>query len=181
MRMAARKSVCGGRVLKLLQHKRSSRGMELIEEISRCIKRGEIHELVTTDHRDLAPGDQVDQVGFLGFVEFDEPGVIEAGDKLIVAGHYVGVVVGFDRCHYPNHYNIIVEAPTLLSADDIDISVNHQVLFVPPEGPVDTSVQVTVLAGFGHAGQDLHIPCLAKACEMLLTLPCAEKPETKHE
>lgn len=109
-----------GRIVKTMHHRRTDRGMTLIEFVSRCIARGELHELVTTDQPGLAPGVRVDRVGFIGFMEALAPGVVERGDRFVVAGRCVGTVVGFDDCHYPNHYNIVIATPRLLTADDID-------------------------------------------------------------
>lgn len=107
-----------GSIVKALYHTRVDRGMRLIEHPSRCIRRGELHELVTTDQPGLGPGDRVDRVGFLGFMEAQGPGVIERGDGFLVAGRRVGTVVGFDDCHFPNHYNVLIETGSLLTADN---------------------------------------------------------------
>jgi hypothetical protein len=108
------------RLIKLLFHKQLTRGMALIEFQSRCVRRTEVHELVTTDQRDARPGDRIDRVGFIGFVEVLEAGVIEAGDAFYIDGHCVGYVLGFDECHFPNHYNILIGTDTLLSGNDIE-------------------------------------------------------------
>ena len=47
-------------VVKVLRHRRTERGMSLEPHASRCIRAGEVHELVTTDHADTAPGARVD-------------------------------------------------------------------------------------------------------------------------
>jgi len=112
------KLVLHGQIVKAMFHTRTDRGMRLIEHASRCIRRGELHELVTTDQPGLGPGDRVDRVGFLGFMEALGPGVIERGDRFCVAGHPVGTVIGFDDCHYPNHYNVLIATATLLTSHD---------------------------------------------------------------
>jgi hypothetical protein len=108
-----------GRIVKAMFHTRTDRGMQLIEFQSRCIARGELHELVSTDQQGLRAGDRVDRVGFLGFMEAQNAGVIERGDRFIVAGTCWGTVAGFDECHYPNHYNVLITTETLLTAAEL--------------------------------------------------------------
>lgn len=127
-----------GALVKLLFHRRTERGMTLIAEQSRCVRAGEVHELLTTDQSGLVAGSRVDRVGFLGFVEVGNAGVLDVGDRLVVAGRQVGVVAGFDACHFPNHYNVVVAASRLLTATDLGLVPGQVVDFVPgtppPEG-----------------------------------------------
>jgi hypothetical protein len=111
---------------KLLRHTRTERGMQLIEERSRAVRRGELHEIVVTDAEPL-PGDRIDRVGFLGFAEVLVAGVIEAGDEVTLAGADLGVVIGFDACHFPNHYNVLIRADRLVSATELDLRVGDQI------------------------------------------------------
>jgi hypothetical protein len=120
-----------GTMVKWLSHTRSDRGMTLIEHETRCVSRGELHELVTTDQDALTAGARVDRVGFLGFVEIQAAGVIERGDRVEIDGQWVGTVVGFDACHYPNHYNIIIERPTLSTGRDFGPHARGHVRFAP--------------------------------------------------
>lgn len=105
-----------GRIVKVMFHTRTDRDMRLIEAESRCIARGELHELVSTDQPALKAGGRVDRVGFIGFMEAENAGVIERGDRFIVDGTCRGTVVGFDDCHYPNHYNVLIHTEALLTA-----------------------------------------------------------------
>lgn len=123
------KVVVGSHLLKKLLHKQESRGMEVMEFLSRCVRQGEIHELVTTDHRNLQPGDRVDRVSFLGFAEIANAGVIEAGDEVVIDNQVVGVVRGFDDCHFPNHYNILIEATQRLTAMDLNLKIGQAIYF----------------------------------------------------
>ncbi len=59
------------RVVKVLVHHRRERGMSLEPHASRCVRAGDVHELVTTDHVETASGARIDRVAFLGFAEFD--------------------------------------------------------------------------------------------------------------
>jgi hypothetical protein len=118
-----------GRLVKVLTHRRDDRGMALEEFASRCVRRGEVHELVTTDHTETAAGARIDRVGFLGFVEIGCAGVIDRGDEVWAGGHLVGTVLGFDACHFPNHYNILIAAPERLTGPQLDLAPEAEVRF----------------------------------------------------
>ncbi len=87
-----------------------ARGLRLMAEVSRCIRRHDIHEVVLTDEA-ARPGAIVQNVAYLGFAEFLTGGVVLWGDAVEVAGAAVGTVVGFDATHAPNHLNIVIHAP----------------------------------------------------------------------
>lgn len=119
-----------GQLVKKLFHIRNDRGMTVIEFGTRCVRQGEVHELVTTTHRNLAAGDRVDDVGFLGFIEIQNAGIIEKGDLVYARGELVGTVSGFDDCHFPNHYNILIETERLLSANALTLTLKDEFAFV---------------------------------------------------
>jgi len=121
-----------GTLVKVLTHRRDDRGMALEPFASRCVRRGELHELVTTDHTDPAAGARIDRVGFLGFVEVSRAGVIDRGDELWIHGRRVGAVLGFDACHFPNHYNILVRVESPVTGVDLDLAPEQDVLFRTP-------------------------------------------------
>jgi L-arabinose 1-dehydrogenase len=125
-----RKRSVSARLAALLTHARTDRGMRVIEPRTRCLAAGELHELVTTDQVGLKPGDRVDRVGFVGFAEISEGGLVECGDLVEIAGRPLGVVVGFDDCHYPNHYNILIESHPRATATSLDLRVEQPVRFV---------------------------------------------------
>ncbi|MEV6670573.1 hypothetical protein [Streptomyces sp. NPDC051162] len=127
-------------VVKVLVHRRHDRGMRLAEFAGRCVRRGEVHELVTTDQTDAVPGTRVDRVGFLGFAEIGCAGVIDRGDEVWAAGRRVGTVLGFDTCHFPNHYNVLIATPSLLTGAELDLGPESPVAFrqVPTAVPIRT-------------------------------------------
>ncbi|GAB1508088.1 Gfo/Idh/MocA family protein [Actinophytocola sp. KF-1] len=129
LRMSS-KGAATARVVKLLYHSRDDRGMRLSEWRTRAIQAGEIHELVTTTDEPEDPGDRIHRVGFLGFVEFADATVIGRGDEVYAGDRRIGTVAGFDECHFPNHYNILIDTDTLVSAGDIDLRVADVVRFV---------------------------------------------------
>ena len=118
-----------GSLVKVLLHRREDRGMSLEPYASRCVRVGEVHELVTTDH---APDDaRIDRVGFLGFVELERAGVIDRGDTVRIGDHAVGTVLGFDACHFPNHYNILIATPATLTGADLHLTPETRISFEP--------------------------------------------------
>ncbi|MFH7340395.1 DUF6917 domain-containing protein [Streptomyces hygroscopicus] len=129
------KRVVRGALVKVLVHRRTDRGMRVAEHAARCVRRGEVHELVTTDQWEPRPGARIDRVGFLGFVELGCGGVIDRGDLVRVGDTAVGRVLGFDACHLPNHYNILIHAERSVSGRDLGLRPEVAVTFTQG-GPV---------------------------------------------
>lgn len=119
-----------GVLVKVLVHSRDDRGMRLEQFASRCVRRGELHELVSTDHG--VEDGRIDRVGFLGFAEISDGGVIDRGDEVHIGGRHVGTVLGFDACHFPNHYNILISRDTPVTGRDIALTPEAPVRFTPP-------------------------------------------------
>jgi hypothetical protein len=126
-----RKRTVEAALVKILRHRRDDRGMRLEPFASRCVRAGEVHELVTTDHRETEPGARIDRVGFLGFAELGTAGVIDRGDEVWIGGALVGTVLGFDACHFPNHYNVLITADRPLAGPDLGLEPEAEVLFRP--------------------------------------------------
>ncbi|MER5737380.1 hypothetical protein ABT117_17100 [Streptomyces sp. NPDC002262] len=122
-----------GTLVKVLLHERTDRGMTLEPFAARCVRRGEVHELLTTDRWTDVPGARVDRVGFLGFVELENGGVLDRGDRVLIGGEPVGTVLGFDGCHLPNHYNVVIHAPRLLTGRSLGLAPETPVVFVPSD------------------------------------------------
>jgi hypothetical protein len=118
-----------GTLVKILCHRREDRAMRLEEFSSRCVRAGELHELVATDHTQSAPGTRIDRVWFLGFVEIGRAGVIDRGDEVWIRGRLVGTVLGFDGCHFPNHYNILIHSPDPRTGLELSLAPETPVVF----------------------------------------------------
>ncbi|GAB6990757.1 DUF6917 domain-containing protein [Paenibacillus pini] len=118
-----------GAFVALLFHKQQERGMRLIEFETRCVQAGEIHEIVTTTHHEAEKGDRIDRVGFLGFAEMKCGGVIGRGDAVMIQNQVIGHVLGFDDCHFPNHYNILISTQETMMADDLELEVEMLISF----------------------------------------------------
>lgn len=126
-----------GTLVKVLIHRRDDRGMRLESYTSRCVRQGEIHELVTTDHTQAAPDTRIDRVAFLGFTEISRGGVIDQGDEVWINGRSIGTVLGFDACHFPNHYNILILADTPRTGFDLALEPETLVRFEPTAATPD--------------------------------------------
>ncbi len=68
-------------------------------------------------------------VGFLGFAEIECAGVIDRGDEVWIGGERVGTVLGFDACHFPNHYNILISTPQPRTGPDLGMKPDLGVRF----------------------------------------------------
>jgi hypothetical protein len=126
--MKPRKIAVQGRVVKLLSHRCDRRQLRL-DFGSRCVRAGDVHEMITTTDPHIKLGETIDAVGFLAFVEITSAGVIEFGDSVEVGGRRVGAVIGFDGSHWPNHLNIIIRAPRIVTAPDMDLELLEAVRF----------------------------------------------------
>ncbi|WNV82870.1 DUF6917 domain-containing protein [Umezawaea sp. Da 62-37] len=135
------------RVVKVLVHRRDDRGMRLEPFASRCVRQGEVHELVTTDHPVTA--ERIDRVGFLGFVEIDDAGVIDRGDEVWLEGGMIGTVLGFDACHHPNHYNILISTPRPRTGPEVGMRPERTVTFIQAPGVAERGPAVSA-AGAAH-------------------------------
>ncbi|WP_017569725.1 DUF6917 domain-containing protein [Nocardiopsis halotolerans] len=119
----------GATLVKVLVHRRDERGMRLEPHASRCVRAGEVHELVATDHTETAPGARIDRVGFLGFAEITSAGVVDRGDEVWIGPRRVGVVLGFDACHMPNHYNVLIRAEPVPTGRDLGLAAGEPLVF----------------------------------------------------
>jgi L-arabinose 1-dehydrogenase len=123
------KAPLGATLVKLLFHSSENRGMRLAPWRSRCVRAGDVHEIVlTTDEPEHADG-RIDRVGFLGFAAFAASGVLERGDEVMLGDRRLGTVCGFDECHAPNHLNVLVHADGLHTAGDLDAAVGDDLRF----------------------------------------------------
>ena len=93
----------------VLDTQRTNRGLALIAPFTRCVREGEVIELIMTDDPDASPSSRVDRVFGLAFAVVAASGVVMVGDEVQVAeGAVLGKVVGFDVAHEPNHFNVVV-------------------------------------------------------------------------
>ncbi|MGH8618910.1 MAG: DUF6917 domain-containing protein [Burkholderiales bacterium] len=111
----------------------NDRALVLMKERSRAVRHGDIHELMLTDETAPAPGGTADGIDYVGFIEFQAGGVLVYGDTVMIAGQFIGTIAGFDECHAPNHYNILIKGPRRASGVDLEQWPGDAVLFEPVE------------------------------------------------
>lgn len=117
----------------VLDSRREGRGLTLIHPRTRCIRRYEVHEIILTDEPDAGPARPVNRCHYLGFVEFQAGGLLVEGDSLSVAGQVIGTVAGFDESHFPNHYNIVIKGPRLVTGIELKQKPGDALVFLPPD------------------------------------------------
>ncbi len=128
----AKKTVVKGEFVVVLVGAIEDRGMVLIPEGSRAVRRGEIFELMCSADEGIQPGGGVDNVTLLGFVEVTQPGVIRFGDAVSINGQAYGRVAGFDYTHFPNHQNVVLRVrPEQLPPPEVDLG--HEATFILDE------------------------------------------------
>jgi uncharacterized protein DUF6917 len=123
------KSEITATLLKVLVHRRADRGMRLEPYASRCVRAGEVHELVATDHTEIATGARIDRVAFLGFAEITAAGVLDRGDEVWIGGRRIGVLLGFDGCHLPNHYNVLIRTDSASTGGELGLTPGEPLVF----------------------------------------------------
>lgn len=122
-----KKTEIKGRLVVVLDGRYEERGLELIQQPSRAVLKNEIHELIITDEQ-TSPGQKVQKIAYIGFMEVLEGGVMVAGDEVIVEGQTIGRVAGFDVTHMPNHLNIVIHAETRRSGRELAFDLNHSII-----------------------------------------------------
>lgn len=123
------KSAVTATLLKVLVHRRTDRGMRLEPYASRCVRAGEVHELVATDHTETVSGARIDRVAFLGFAEINIAGVLDRGDEVWIGVRRIGVLLGFDGCHLPNHYNLLINADPPPTGGELGLTPGERLVF----------------------------------------------------
>lgn len=104
----AASSLLSGRLVTVLDGHLTGRALELIKPPSRALRRFDVHELILTDQPDAGPGTVVQQVWYAGFFEITQGGMAISGATVSVGAIELGVLVGFDETHMPNHLNIVI-------------------------------------------------------------------------
>ena len=108
-----------------------NRGLRLILNQSRAIRRYDVHELILTDEDDAAPGGEVNRIAYIGFVEFSAGGLLVAGQPVAINGAAIGEIAGFDETHMPNHQNIVLKGTPRVSGYDRGYKLGDGVTFIP--------------------------------------------------
>lgn len=118
-----------GEVVTVLDSTHEERGLKLIPTYSRALKKNSIHELIATDETGKKPGDTANRIAYLAFFEVEHGGCIIVGETLFVDGQPVGVIVGFDETHEPNHINIIIGVENRRTGPQLKIGLGSKIKF----------------------------------------------------
>lgn len=116
-----------GEIVTVLRGVTDRRGLQLEAYRSRAVIAGEVHELMTTNQPQVAPGDRVDDVALIGFFVVNQSGVLLVGSRVMIGGQPIGTIAGFDDTHMPNHQNICIQVETLQDGASLDLSVGEVV------------------------------------------------------
>jgi hypothetical protein len=119
-----------GSFVGVMRLKLEARGLQLIPQGSRCIRRFDVHELIITEER-TGPSGRADKVAYLGFVEFARGGVMLTGDEVRIGDALVGTIAGYDETHMPNHLNIVLTGSAWTSGVERGIALGQAVRFDP--------------------------------------------------
>lgn len=116
-----------GRLVAVLRGRLENRGLELMGTPSRVLNKNEIHELILTN---IDPsGIKVDAIAYLGFARIEVGGVLLKDDEVFCQGMSLGVVLGFDSTHLPNHLNIILKGDEGKSGEELGINLGDELIF----------------------------------------------------
>ena len=123
------KTEVSGQIVVVLDTYRDNRELAMIYPYSRCVRMDEVHELIMTNERNAKPGTEVNQVSGIGFMAFQQSGVIMVGDMVRSARlGPLGRVVGFDVSHYPNHFNIVIYSEERRSGRKCGLELGDEIL-----------------------------------------------------
>ena len=122
------KRIIQSSVVAILQLELKGRGLKLIQPRSRVLKKNELHELIVTDEKIAKPGETVNNVAYIAFIEILKGGVMVVGDKVYWNNNLLGIVAGFDDTHMPNHQNIILYSPKISTGKKLNIRLEDKII-----------------------------------------------------
>jgi len=130
----SKKTIVKGKLCVILDARAKNRALELVQYPSRAVLKNEIHELILTKETTAEPGSIVNDISYLGYFEVLESGVLWVGDKVFIGEDEIGVLVGYDMTHFPNHMNIIIRTEReLFTGVDANFDLGQSITFIYPE------------------------------------------------
>ncbi|MDP2302814.1 MAG: hypothetical protein Q8N03_10380 [Ignavibacteria bacterium] len=115
-------------VVVVLDGKLENRGLNLIHPISRAFSTGTIIELIATDDVTAKPGNSVDNIAYIAFVELKNSGVLLTGDPVIWNGKEIGTIIGYDDTHMPNHQNTILSVNERIPGKQLGLKIGDEIV-----------------------------------------------------
>ena len=123
------KTELAGRLFAILDWQVTDRDLILIPHLSRAVRRGEVLELILTDEKDAQPGDTINRVAYLGFIEMGETGLLVSGDRVKIGDEEIGYLIGFDETHMPNHLNVVLRVDEPKTGREMDLKLDMLCIF----------------------------------------------------
>jgi hypothetical protein len=112
------------RFIAIMALKHFNRGMIASEFHTRCVRRGEVHELICVkEHKDGLI--DLNDAWYLGFIEFTDSCVLAKGMLLKIKGKIIGKLIAFDMTHAPNHLNILLASHEPQTGEELSIQLNE--------------------------------------------------------
>ena len=124
-----------GEIVAILDLIIGKRGMQLIAPMSRALLKHSICELALTDEDTARPGQFVNHVGYLGFLEVKAGGVAVVGDTISIREKLIGSLVGFDTTHAPNHLNLVIKVEKVTTGGQIKLKIGDSVTIAMSSPP----------------------------------------------
>src|SRR5699024_6241481 len=115
-----------GEVVAVMAGHIDSRGLKLIPQPTRALRKYDIVELIATEEKPNNEG-TINSISYIGFFEIKKGGVVKKGDYLMINDKFIGEIVGYDETHSPNHLNMIVEMENKQSGKEMHIDINNKV------------------------------------------------------
>ena len=125
----ASKTELSARLFAVLDLTAEDRGLNLIPQLSRAVRRGDVLELILTDEASAGPGSNVDRAAYIGFAEVSEAGLLLCGDAVTVQEEEIGTISGFDETHLPNHLNVVMRSERLVTGREMDLTLDELITF----------------------------------------------------
>lgn len=116
------------RFVAILGHERADRQMLPEEFVTRCVVKGQVHELVAVNSESF-DGTKYQGAHYLGFVEYLQSGILFREQQVMVCNQLIGTIVGFDMRHAPNHMNILVSMNPVLDGHSLHLKPGSIGLF----------------------------------------------------
>ena len=118
------KTELSARLFAVLDLTAGDRGLKLIPQLSRAVRRGDVLELICTDDERAGPGSEVDRAAYIGFAEVSETGLLLCGDTVTVRQEEIRKIAGFDETHLPNHLNVVIRSERLCTGRERALSLD---------------------------------------------------------
>jgi hypothetical protein len=100
----------------------------LMHPLTRCTPKDSIQELTVTNDKNAQPGQQVNSVLYIGFLEVTQGGVVAVGDPVMINKKVIGTVAGFSDIHAPNHLNIMVSGISKFNTEYLEHSLDATIV-----------------------------------------------------